>query len=391
MRHSALYTAFLTSAVLFTATFAAPARAQDEAPPTPPPAIDSTIYMKAFDMVSNGDPEDGRELIDSLLKASKEGTPKYAEGLYWRARLASMGPSAERDYRRIIVDYPLTSRAPDALLKLGQLELTRGDRDAAEGHFKRIISDYETSRVYAEANYWLARSYFDMNKTQSACKVNAEALAKVNPANIELKNQIDFQNQQCRGLALSDSAATDADEASAKVPAKPPKKLTAAQKAAATKAEKAEMAKAAAAKKKKVPVVDEAASNNDEMESTPADSAGADDGEHAVPHDSAADEAPVKKPVVKTAATKTAAAKTATAAAGKKVVYMVQVAAYQTKEQAVDMAQTLKSRGYSAHVDGTKAPFRVRVGRFTTRAGAADLLAKLRDNQVALDAFVTEE
>jgi tetratricopeptide (TPR) repeat protein len=122
-----------------------------------------------------------------------------------------MGPSAEKDYRRIIVDYPLTSRAPDALLKLGQLELTRGDRAAAEGHFKRIISDYESSSVYAEANYWLARSYFDMNKTKSACKVNAEALAKVNPSNIELKNQIDFQNQQCRGLAVTEDTATVAD------------------------------------------------------------------------------------------------------------------------------------------------------------------------------------
>jgi cell division protein FtsN len=51
--------------------------------------------------------------------------------------------------------------------------------------------------------------------------------------------------------------------------------------------------------------------------------------------------------------------------------YSVQVAAYDSAEPAQRLVDLLKSRGLEARVDGTTRPYRVRVGRYTTRAEAA--------------------
>lgn len=373
--------------------------------------VDSTEYVKAFDMVSNGEPEDGHALVDSLLQATKEGTPQYAEGLYWRARLASMGPGAERDYRRIIVEYPFNRRAPDALLRLGQLELGRGDRDLATQHFQRIILEYPNTPGYAAANYWLARAYFAGNKLERACAANAEALVKVGASDIELKNQIDFQNQQCVGISLtppdSDSVATAANTTKSGKPAKPShtasKKTTPAKGAAgkavagakgATKTAKPEKAEKPA---KPVNVDDESsdtvaadgAEHVASADTTTAPNAEASDESASARHDENADAETTGKaaPKSKTSA-KTVPVKATTPPARGKTVYMVQVAAYQTRSQADALVVSLKKQGYVAHIDGKVAPYRVRLGHFATRQEAVSLLAKLKAKQI--DGFVTE-
>jgi cell division protein FtsN len=58
--------------------------------------------------------------------------------------------------------------------------------------------------------------------------------------------------------------------------------------------------------------------------------------------------------------------------------FSVQVAAFDTREEAERFAKRLVSRDVSARVDGTEKPFRVRVGYFGTRAGANAELAKLK-------------
>jgi cell division septation protein DedD len=58
--------------------------------------------------------------------------------------------------------------------------------------------------------------------------------------------------------------------------------------------------------------------------------------------------------------------------------YSVQVAAYNSREPAVSMANMLVERGLDARVDGTAAPFRVRVGKYPSRAEAAKAAATLK-------------
>jgi cell division protein FtsN len=65
---------------------------------------------------------------------------------------------------------------------------------------------------------------------------------------------------------------------------------------------------------------------------------------------------------------------TATAAA----FYSVQLAAYNSPEAAKRLVQQLVARGVDARVDGDEAPYRVRVGKYQTRAEAAKAAADLR-------------
>ena len=58
--------------------------------------------------------------------------------------------------------------------------------------------------------------------------------------------------------------------------------------------------------------------------------------------------------------------------------YSVQVAAYSSREPAVNLANLLVERGLEARVDGSASPFRVRVGKYATRAEAAKAAATLK-------------
>jgi cell division protein FtsN len=58
--------------------------------------------------------------------------------------------------------------------------------------------------------------------------------------------------------------------------------------------------------------------------------------------------------------------------------YSVQVAAYTHKPDADKLSATLTKRGYSARVDGSTAPFRVRIGRYASENEAEDALKKIK-------------
>lgn len=67
--------------------------------------------------------------------------------------------------------------------------------------------------------------------------------------------------------------------------------------------------------------------------------------------------------------------------------YSVQVAAYDSREAAARMADVLASRGVEARVDGTERPYRVRVGKFATRAEAVKAAQTLKSQ--GQNGFVT--
>jgi cell division protein FtsN len=61
----------------------------------------------------------------------------------------------------------------------------------------------------------------------------------------------------------------------------------------------------------------------------------------------------------------------------------VQVAAYNKKPDAEKLVTTLVGRGYDARVDGTAAPFRVRIGRYPTSREAEVALAEIKSKKMA--------
>lgn len=69
--------------------------------------------------------------------------------------------------------------------------------------------------------------------------------------------------------------------------------------------------------------------------------------------------------------------------------WSVQVAALRTASEARALADRLRDRGYESRVDGRVAPFRVRFGRFVTRAAAVAASDEYKRTERA-DAFVVE-
>jgi rare lipoprotein A len=157
-------------------------------------------------MVTAGQDAAGRAVIDSVVAATAEGTPRYAEALFWRAKLSKTATAAERDYRRVSVEYPLSPRAQESLLRLAQLEMTRGDRAKARVHFERIQREYPTGNTSVRASVALARLAFDDGDAAAGCAAVAAARAGLTATDLELRNQVEYYNPRCANLAARDSA-----------------------------------------------------------------------------------------------------------------------------------------------------------------------------------------
>jgi cell division septation protein DedD len=310
---------------------------QAGAPSTAPsPSPSDLPFRRAEQLVREGRGEAGRALVDTLLAATRPGSVEHAQALYWRASLASDAAQAERGYRRVIIEYPATRWAGDALLNLAQLELARGDQEQALVHLYRFEREYQRHESRARAAFWLARLHFDRKNEARGCAALATARMAASPEDVELRNQLDHHSQRCIGIDTAGPAPS-------RVVAAAPSSI------ANTPADPAAPAPAA----------------------TPPDTAAAllhgaerDSQQIAPVSDSAAPEQPGH---------------------GR---YTVQVAAFDTRAGAEALIERLKARGYTARLASSTRPFRVRIGRYDTRASA--LAAQRRLKAKGIDGFVTE-
>jgi len=320
------------------------------------PAGIHPAYARAQTLVNDGDATTGRALVDSMIAIAPPGSNAYAEGVYWRAVLASTAADAEMDYRRIVVDFPLSPRVEDALIRLAQLEIARANYDGALRHLNRLITEHPQSPSRARAGYWMARALFDKNDVQGGCTATAEALARTSEGDAELRNQITYLNQRCADVMLAGPVTT---------PAQAPPVADAPVQAAQPPAQAT------------TPV------------STPVTLAPA--VTTTVPATTTPPPAPpASNPPATTPSRPTAppSAPATIPAAGAARAWSVQVAAYNQRSQADAMVARLKTNGYEARVDGSAAPFRVRIGRYTTQGQASAVQRSLKAKNI--EGFVVQ-
>jgi cell division septation protein DedD len=288
-----------------------------------------TIFVRAQRMAAEGQGDAARALVQHEIDSSPADSPHYIDALYWRAVVAATAADAERDLRRIIIEYPLSPRNEDALLRLAQLEMTRGDNDQALTHLQRLVIDHPTSPSRARASFWMARVYFDKNLIPAACRSLADAAHNTSSAQVEQRNQINFWMQRCHGSDTAAVASTTADTGAAST-------------------------------------------------STTA------------PGGTASTSQPSPSTTTTTTSTTTSVkSRTTTAPApASSAKYTVQVGAYPTRASAESHRKGLVARGIDARVVGSAAPYRVRVGRYGTRAQADAAAQRLRAKQISV--YVTE-
>ena len=305
---------------------------------------DSAI-QRAQTLVAQGHTDQGRALVDSVLTTTPPTSPAYASALYARASLAINADSAEDDYRRITVEYATSPRASDALLRLAQLELARGDRVQAADHLARLTREQlsgQSGITYARTELQVGLAYFDLQDLAHACAALVGARSAAPTTDVELRNRIDYNIQRCPRTAPVPPGVT-ATGAAVGTPAAPGASMS-PPPAAATAAARDSLRRAA-----------------QRVARAKADSAA-----HAA-----------------TVATKKPKVATATPAGA----FTVQVAAYPARAAAESLAAHLRERGYESRVYGMAAPFRVRVGRYATEVAADAVQRALKAK--GMDGFVT--
>lgn len=151
-------------------------------------AQDNPAIRTAVRLAAEGRSDSARHLVEAALSRARPGDSAYAEALFWRARLATFGDSAELGLRQVTVDYPTSSWADDALLELAALAMTAGNPASARALAERIRTDYPGSDLRASAALWAGRAALEMADVAGGC-------AELDSARMEAGRDTDLQNR----------------------------------------------------------------------------------------------------------------------------------------------------------------------------------------------------
>ena len=348
------------------ATLAGSSGAQDAPSSTRPPLPPTdSVYNRARRLVSEGDGVTGRALVDSMLRAATEGTPAYGDALYWHGALAETASDAEHAYRRVIVEYPLSPYSDDALLALAELEQARGDRAAAYQHLQRFVREHPMGPARARAGLAAARLAFEQRDVPRGCAMIADARRSAGSADVELRNQIDYQGARC-------PAAT----ASAPVAATPaPTTAAPTVRSSGSPAGTSSTSPRASSSEPATKPTTASATQNTELPSR-ADTATNRAATTTAPRNAPTTSAPIaKEPAAREPALRG--------------IWTIQLAAYNTRADAEALVRKLAMRDVKARISGNSKPFRVRLDYYDTRQQAAARVAELK--QRGIIGFVTDE
>ena len=341
---------------VFLGIVALPVKAQGSAAPS-----NDSLFRRARRLVAEGNGVAGRALVDSILKSNAEGSPVYGDALYWRGALAETAADAERDYRRVIVEYPLSAYSDNALLGMADLESARGDRAGALQHLQRFVKEHApTSPARGAAALSAARLAFEQRDSKAGCAMIVAARASTPATNVEARNQIEYLANRCSPAEL----ATASDAAPATTVVTPPAS-----------------APPSTPVKAPVPAVSAPSRRQAGEKSTSGESANATKG---------ATTPPVTPPdIARPPLPATVTQKSAEPAPVKRGTFTIQLAAYNTRADAERLVAKLKTRGVAARVSGEAKPFRVRLDFYATRQTAQEEVNALRARGIV--GFVTTE
>jgi hypothetical protein len=156
-----------------------------------------------------GQGDSARSAVDRLLAATSPTDSLYPEILYTHAMVAGSAADMRRHLQRVVVEYPTSSWADDALLRLVQMDYATRSFEGAARNLERLRLDHPLTPLLAQAAYWGGRTYFELKDTTRACRWLADGVAAA--TDLELQRQLGFLYQRCaaaqRAVATGDSVA----------------------------------------------------------------------------------------------------------------------------------------------------------------------------------------
>jgi hypothetical protein len=176
------------------------------------------VFDRARRLVMNGNGAGGRLLIDSIITTTPTDSPVYGDALYWRAALAATNTDAERDYRRLIVEYPLTSHMGDALYALAQLENASGDKASATTHLGQFLADNPRRPDRTAATLLYVKLLLEQNQLPRGCSALRETISQIPDSLVETRNQLEFYLPRCVASDVTPGGAVPAGPTKASRP-----------------------------------------------------------------------------------------------------------------------------------------------------------------------------
>lgn len=181
----------------------------------------SPALQGAMRLSAEGRTDSAKRVVAAVLARARAGDTLYVEALYVRGRLGRVD-SAERDLRRVAIEYSTSRWADDALLQLAQLGLASGNAAQALTFAQRLRGDYPGSELRAPAALWAGRAAFEAGDPVTACALLDSARAE-SAADIEFQNQVGFYRARCTmALLRSHPRAPPPDDTTSPAPALPP-------------------------------------------------------------------------------------------------------------------------------------------------------------------------
>jgi cell division septation protein DedD len=153
-----------------------------------PSAAQSNTLEHAETLLSSGRLSEARATLDRWIAANPPGSRRVnsedrARARLLQGRLTADVREAEEAYLSVVLSYPRTRVAPDAMLRLGQVlvavAIADGDTAVAgraSGYLQRLVDDYPGSDQRTLGMLWLARAHEIAGAPHAACDVTRSAL-----------------------------------------------------------------------------------------------------------------------------------------------------------------------------------------------------------------------
>jgi hypothetical protein len=132
---------------------------------------------------------------------SSAGPGDRARALYLRGVLSSDVRAAEDAFLGVVLSYPSSAAAPDALLRLGQALLTAGDAQRALAYLERLRSDYPGVPARETGLLWLARAQLATGSAASACTTARDGAAAASAPHIRTLFDVE-SDRACTGSTV---------------------------------------------------------------------------------------------------------------------------------------------------------------------------------------------
>jgi cell division septation protein DedD len=149
-------------------------------------AAQTDPLQRIEELVSTGRLTQARADLDFWFQANPPGSPNVsaeqgARALLLRGRLSTDPAAAREAYLALVLSYPSTSVAPEALLRASQGLLAEKDARRAATYLQRLVADYPASAHRTTGLLWLARAHAEMGDWTTSCETARQGVANGSP------------------------------------------------------------------------------------------------------------------------------------------------------------------------------------------------------------------